>query len=548
MKKKDTSGSMEQFFLLQEVQGPVLRLGAGLYRSVIEVTGTHFSLFDESKQQDIHELYHRLFVSLDFPIQIIVQVRPLNIEAYLQYVDPPAQPGPDPWRVLAHDHASFLRVSVQRQPLLGRRFFLIIPAEEMTTRGAAGPLSSWVGDDKQEVSQELDMAQAAQLLRTRYETISYHLQAIGLSCHLLTNRKLIGFYRNFFIPNKLPSQMTEERDYLALDTSHYIRVLQIPDLPRLVALGWLKTLVECDETFDLVHHLVPRSSNDALSYLRRQQTHAQANILYAATAGRTSNAQATIAHNDLGPLVEDVTAGEQAMLDSSLHLIVRATSLEDLQKRTRRISQRVNAAFTRRPRTSYFEQSRVFRSCLPGTMGTRDPQLIPSQIAASMLPFFDHFIFKPSPTSILEGMTVYNEPVILDWFGDLPNANRLIFGPSGWGKSYKAKLDILRLYYVYKLLAQRQALQQDGFQVIIVDPERETTRSQRYNLIERLNGQSIRLSPGSAHCLNPLDLPPVHRVTPHMEMEIDTKEDVLKNHIQRLHRILDCMLAESVQT
>jgi type IV secretory pathway VirB4 component len=157
-----------------------------------------------------------------------------------------------------------------------------------------------------------------------------------------------------------------------------------------------------------------------------------------------------------------------------------------------------------------------------------------------MLPFFDHFVFSPKETAILEGMTQHSEPVIMDWWSDLSNANRLIFGPSGQGKSYKAKLDILRLFYVYKNLAQRQQKQEDGFQILIIDPERETNRAPGFSLVESLGGQSIRFSPGSAHRLNPLDLPAVAAAS---QMEIDMKEDVLKNHIQRLHRILDTMLA-----
>src|SRR6266702_3596400 len=186
------------------------------------------------------------------------------------------------------------------------------------------------------------------------------------------------------------------------------------------------------------------------------------------------------------------------MLSSSLHLIVRASTLEELEVKTRRISQRCNAVFSKRPRVCLFEQAAAFRACLPGSLSGREPVLLPSSVIASMIPFFDHFVFKPSATAILEGITQHNEPVILDRWVDLPNANCLVLGPSGWGKSYKAKLDILRIYYVYKRLAERLHKQEDGFQILIIDPERETNRAAGFSLIEKLGGQSIRLSPGSS--------------------------------------------------
>jgi hypothetical protein len=562
MKKRKKVGKIQDYFLtLREVRGPVMCLTNGEYCSVIEVTGTHLNLLDEEKRQDLYELYHRFFLSLDFPVEIIARVRKLNIEAYLRYVDPsPAssQQGAMllPWQALARNHADFLRALTRQRGLFGRQFYLVLPAAADVD--AVLPRRPRLHHPQERGEEALSLEQAVQLLRLRFETVAYHLQSIGLSCRLLTHLQLIQFYRSFFVPTPAPSPQQQSRkstmleDALAIDTievmrdaidleGHYIRVQAIETLPRLVSFGWLKNLIECDETFDLIHQIVPRPANDILPSLRRQQTHAQASLLFASGTGRIADPGATLARNDLEALVEQVTAGEQSMLDSSLHLVIRASSKEKLEQKTRRVSSRATTTFTHRPRTSSFEQARSFRSCLPGQMIGRDPQLLPSSAIASMIPFFEHFIFRPSETAILEGLTQHNEPVILDWWGDLPNANRLIIGPSGWGKSYKAKLDVLHLFYAYKRLAQQQQKQEDGFQILIVDPERETNR-EGFSLIETLGGESIRFSPGSMHRLNPLDL----AVTSTTE-ERNEKEDLLANHIMRLHRIFDCMLAYNIE-
>ncbi len=550
--KKQKYGSVqEQYVYLREVLGPVARLdlpSGPAYRSVVEVTGTHLNLFDESKQQEIHELYHQLYTSLDHSIQIIIRIRALDIEAYLQYVD-----GPDKtqeWQALASSHAEMLRGLTKQSPLLGRRFYIVLPAEEELEG-----LSRWEkGQDT------LTLTQAAQTLRSRTETLTYHLQSIGISCRLLTNRRLAEFYKSFFSPASphihggvvnngfaledviAPRMIAAQKDHLQLEHTQphiieYMRVEKIAKLPRLVSFGWLKQLIETDETFDIIHNIVPKAQ--ALSYLRRQQTHAQASLLRSAGSGRTMAPDANIAHNDLEPLVESVGSGEQTMLDSSLHLIIRSNSKEELERKARRINQRANVVFHAQPRIAYYEQAQAFRACLPGMMAARDPLLLPSASIASMIPFFDHFIFKPSETAILEGITQHNEPVILDWWADLPNANRLILGPTGWGKSYKAKLDIMHTYTVYKRLAQRLHKPNDGFQILIIDPERENSRAPGFNLVERFNGQSIRFSPGSAHKLNPLDLP--------VASDDQEKEDILANHIQRTHKILDLMLAHNTE-
>ena len=556
MSKQKYGSVQEQYVLLREVRGPVARLdlpGGPAYRAVVEVTGTHLNLFDESKQEEIHELYHQLYLSLDFSIQIIIRIVELDIEAYLQFVD-----GPDDgqeWQALAQDHADMLRGLTKQRSLLGRRFYIVLPAEEQSV--GLG-LSRWEKGQGQQ-QETLTLTQAAQQLRSRYETVAYHLQSVGMACRLLTNRKLAEFYKSFFIPQSpqvslsalnagysledvvAPRMIIAERDYLQVEQSRpshlqYIRVEKVDKLPRLVAFGWLKQLVECPETFDIVQNIVPQIQ--ALSYLRRQQTHAQASLLRTTGSGRTLTPDANIANNDLGPLVELVGSGEQTMLESSLHIIIRAKSKEELDQKTRRINQRANTVFHTRPRTTYYEQAQTFRSCLPGMMVARDSLLLPSSSVASMIPFFDHVLFKPTETAVLEGITQHDEPVIVDWW-ELVNGNRLIIGPSGWGKSYKAKLDMLHLYYVYKRLEQRQK-KTGTFQLLIIDPERENNRSPGFSLVERLGGQSIRFSPGSPHHINMLDLPPMHE-------EHEEKEDLLANHIQRLHKIFDLMLAHTVE-
>src|SRR5450631_2830167 len=242
--KRPKYGSVQQSYVaLREVQGPLMRLdlpGGPAYRSVVEVVGTHFNLLDEAKQQDIHELYHRLWISLDFPVQPIIRVQPRDVEAYLQYVD---GPGGDDWHVLAQDHAAFLRGLSKQKPLLGRRFYLVIPAEESGDQGAELP--RWLGAVKAkrpQDQQELSPLEAAQQLRTRYETLAYHLQSIGLACRLLSDKQLIGFYRSFFAPAPSagaaaledeisPGVIAEQPDHLRIEATRtvkqFVRLLKI---------------------------------------------------------------------------------------------------------------------------------------------------------------------------------------------------------------------------------------------------------------------------------------------------------------------------------
>ena len=77
--------------------------------------------------------------------------------------------------------------------------------------------------------------------------------------------------------------------------------------------------------------------------------------------------------------------------------------------------------------------------------------LLDSRSASTMFPFVSTSLFHPS--GILEGITSQGDPVVLDvWRPEMANANRLILGPPGWGKSYQVKATIIRhaLKYAYR--------------------------------------------------------------------------------------------------
>jgi type IV secretory pathway VirB4 component len=103
--------------------------------------------------------------------------------------------------------------------------------------------------------------------------------------------------------------------------------------------------------------------------------------------------------------------------------------------------------------------------------------------------------------------------VIIDRFS-LHNANSIIFAQSGSGKSYSAKVEILR-----------QLMQKT--KVIVIDPEREYKQ-----LAESLNGTYIKLSVNSKEKINPFDF----------SLNASGSENSLAEHIQDLTEVISLMV------
>ena len=125
--------SAQEQLPLHDVVGEVVLLRSGAARAVLEASSVNFALRSEAEQEAILAGYRRFLNSLDYPLQLLVRVVPADVERYLAGLSG-AGAGSEQMLRLARDHRAFVRRIARERTLLGRRFFVVIPAE-----GEGGP-------------------------------------------------------------------------------------------------------------------------------------------------------------------------------------------------------------------------------------------------------------------------------------------------------------------------------------------------------------------------------------------------------------------------
>lgn len=336
--------------------------------------------------------------------------------------------------------------------------------------------------------------------------------------------RLTPQWANLFAPASI--RITPE--HLVIEESEWTQTITVRHLPRFVQMGWLRPLVALDEPMDLSLFYQPCSTPLMVEQLRRKQLEIESSLKADTTRGRSPNPTQQVAARDLERMLDALASGE-SLLDLSVHLLVRGNSQQELIERSERL-QAVLYNMLLKAQPVLFEQDRGFRSCLPYAINElADSRIrLDSVSAATSLPFLipTSMLEDGKQRGILEGVTTAGDPIFLDWWSQTQrNANRLIIAPSGSGKSFKAKLDLLRT-------AQRYAIAGQPAQQIVIDPEREFYRSG----IQALGGQWVRFAAGSEHHLNPFDLPSPDGT--------DQKTDVLAETIQNAQALFDIMLAD----
>jgi hypothetical protein len=320
-------------------------------------------------------------------------------------------------------------------------------------------------------------------------------------------------------------------DYIRIG-DEYHRVLSITGLPRTVGPGWLRSLMELDEPLELCFHLHPQSSVAMDRLFRRKQTLVKANYDLAAKRGEVMDAHLRVAQDDLEELSQRVASGDERMLDVVWLARLWGSSKRELNERTQRVQNVLHASLLAN-RLCAYEQAEAMRTCLPHVRKhiQGDGLLLSGEATSTTFPFVAASFFHED--GMLEGITPTGELIVLDpWHDGMANANRVVFGPPGQGKSHYVKTAILRQALRYQSQAEGGSLR---FQIFVVDPDREYGR-----MASALGGQIVRLAPGSADCINPFDLPQVRR---DRLIGAGMRGDNLADHIQRLHALLEIMLA-----
>lgn len=307
------------------------------------------------------------------------------------------------------------------------------------------------------------------------------------------------------------SGLKEEATYLQIG-DRYFKTLFISGYPYVASTGWLSMLINFNHNIDISYHIEQVDPLLALPKLNRKITELESTKRNMLKDGKVVSSEITDPLESAMELKDKILRGQEKLFQISIYMTISADSLSELQKLTT-LLETVMSTRLFYIKTATFQQVEGLQSILPrGENLLGQKRNLDSSSAALTFPFVSSELVQES--GILYGINKSNNSlVIIDRFS-LTNANSIIFAQSGSGKSYTAKVEILR-----------QLMQ--GTKVIVVDPEREYKQ-----LSASVDGTYIHLSTKSKEKINPFDF----------SVTTVTGENALSEHIQNLTEILSLML------
>ncbi len=275
----------------------------------------------------------------------------------------------------------------------------------------------------------------------------------------------------------------------------YATILSVISYPRFIAPGYLSTLTSMSGIKIVVKHIpVPFST---MSKMINRQV-ADLREKYRQEKDQTAKESIRQDAESLESFVSMLASSQSRIFDFQMHIMINADTKEDLELKKVNVKNYLDAMELRAV-SLRFEQEKVLKSILPifpnQDIEERVGTPIPSPTIAAMYPFIFDSIKDPG-LSVLLGVDFSGGVILFNQFlyqirkeNNRNNANMIILGTSGSGKSTAAKL-LLRTHI------------RNGCQIVAIDPENELEEMTR-----TFGGDVVDIGKGGEYGLiNPLEV------------------------------------------
>ncbi len=280
------------------------------------------------------------------------------------------------------------------------------------------------------------------------------------------------------------SGLEEQSNHLVLGNK-FVRTLFVSGYPYVASTGWLTMLINFNHNVDISYHVEHIDPILALPKLNRKITELESTKRSMQQSGKIIGSEISDPLDSAIELKNKIQRGQEKLFQISIYITITAGSLVELNKITT-LLETVLSTRLFYSKTATFQQLEGLQSVLPraeNQLGQR--RNLDSSSTALTFPFTSSELVQES--GILYGINKSNNSLVMIDRFSLNNSNSITFAQSGSGKSYTAKVEILRHLM-------------QGTKVIVIDPEREYKR-----LAESVGGTYIKLSVRSKEKLNPFD-------------------------------------------
>lgn len=204
--------SAQEFVTIKEVRNGVIVLKDGGLRAVLIASSINLSLKSSDEQIAIINQFQSFLNGLDFPTQIIMQSRRLDIRPYLLTLEERIKQQTEQLlKIQTKEYIDFIKSFTEQVNIMTKTFFVVVPYTPTTIKSGSGILDGLIGGSAskkqiEDTKKAIDLAsfeEKRSQLDQRVGVIVGGLGGIGIRSTQLSTEEIVELFYKTFNPGDI---------------------------------------------------------------------------------------------------------------------------------------------------------------------------------------------------------------------------------------------------------------------------------------------------------------------------------------------------------
>ncbi|MEI7511573.1 MAG: hypothetical protein WCJ84_05430 [Candidatus Peregrinibacteria bacterium] len=205
-KKGGQRKSVQSHLPISEIRDGLVVLKNGGIRAVLKTSSINFHLKSEDEQLATIDAYQGFLNSLDFPVQILIRSRKLDLDQYFELLQQRIFQEENPViKAQTREYLEYIKKLVEYADIMEKNFFVVIPKNPKRVEAKGVFQSFWENvtpeDSLEKVKQRYSEYKSLQEdMEKRVDTVKGGLERCGLRVEQLGTQALIELYYHIYNP------------------------------------------------------------------------------------------------------------------------------------------------------------------------------------------------------------------------------------------------------------------------------------------------------------------------------------------------------------
>ncbi|MFO0780540.1 MAG: hypothetical protein U0519_01425 [Candidatus Gracilibacteria bacterium] len=204
--KKSPASSTQTYLRIAEIRDDTVVLKNGGLRSILRVSSINFNLKSEEEQNSIIYSYQGFINTLEFPVQIVVRSKKLDIDNYLEKLKKIGEKQTNPLlQTQTYEYVEYIAKLVEYADIMEKDFLVVVPVDPLRNQKPTIIQKFFQNMNAKDTYESIkrrhdEFEQLKKTLVQRVSSIKVGLENCGLKVQELTTKELIELFYNIYNP------------------------------------------------------------------------------------------------------------------------------------------------------------------------------------------------------------------------------------------------------------------------------------------------------------------------------------------------------------